>query len=108
VRPHGNTDLPPRMGYEAGDGAYVSAGPRAGFTKCKPRLTALLFRGVRFTPGKVVRKDSTCWNCRGKLKKGTPCMAGRSNKAHYLHNTCAEAIALDGNECVREPETIDG
>jgi hypothetical protein len=34
---------------------------------------------------------------------------GASNKARYLHpDTCAEAIALDGNECVREPETIDG
>src|SRR5690349_5268839 len=57
-------------------------------------LTALLFRGVRFTPGKVVRKDSTCWNCRGRMAKGTPAMVGRDTKARYLHpDTCAEAIA---------------
>lgn len=73
-----------------------------------PQLTALLFRGVRFTPGKVVRKASTCWNCRGKLAKGRACMVGRSFKARYLHDACAEAIAQDGNECVREQETIDG
>lgn len=66
-------------------------------------LTALLFRGVRFTPGKVVRKDSTCWNCRGRMKKGTPAMVGRDTKARYLHpETCAEAIAEDGNEHTRE------
>ena len=103
MRPHGNTDLPPRFRYEAGNGAYGSAEPRPGFTERKPRLTALLFRGVRFVPGKVVRKDSTCWNCRGKMVKGTPAMVGRDTKARYLHpDTCAEAIALDGNECVRE------
>ena len=66
-------------------------------------LTALLFRGVRFVPGKVQRKATVaCWNCRKRLNKVDPAMTGRSNKVHYLHPACAEAIAADGNEHTRE------
>ena len=66
-------------------------------------LTALLFRGVRFTPGKVIRKPYVaCWNCRKRLEKHDPAMVGRSNKIHYLHPACAKAIAEDGNEHTRE------
>lgn len=74
----------------------------------KNQLLAVLFRGLRFVPGKVLRKDTTCFSCRGRMKKGVPSYTAKGMKVRNLHPLCAEAIALDGNECVRDPETVDG
>lgn len=68
-------------------------------------LTALLFRGVRFTPTKLGKKPSTCWNCRKRLQPGEPILRGPKGTFSWrykLHLTCAEAIAADGNEHTRE------
>lgn len=75
------------------------------------KLVAVLFRGNRFYESGKARKDTTCWNCRKKIPKGDPVFRPMDNGAdryRRLHAACAEAIAADGNECLRQKETIDG
>ncbi|MFL5900932.1 MAG: hypothetical protein ACJ75S_07000 [Solirubrobacterales bacterium] len=74
------------------------------------KLVAVLFRGNRFFESGTARKDATCWNCRKKIHKGDPTFRPLGNGAdrmRRLHAACAEAIAADGNECVRE-EAVEG
>lgn len=59
------------------------------------QLEQVLFRGVRFKRGKVQRKATTCFNCRGRMKVGEPAFTGRGQKVRNMHILCAEAIAFD-------------